>query len=183
MVEDDNYYHNGAYTIHVEDGQVNRLSGPHAQTGRAKAQRDLMESFVPWLPDLNITTWLHDTPVIHTAGETKARYVELARQHQSARIGLVYQSPVDAYAALPRPEWEDPFDRADYVGWEAFCPPDSNLRKAMGGLDAGDPPLGRSFIVDHVSAMEICRHPHLLNLHSLTSNYGCAAKLSHNLPH
>ena len=43
----------------------------------------------------------------------------------------------------------------------------------MAGLDAGTRPYGPSYIWNHYDAMDMCRHPEYLNLHSLTSNYGC----------
>ena len=83
MVTDtNNYYHQGSFTWHIVDGAIEKTSGGGVMK-RAEMQQPVMERIVKYLPDMNITTWSHDTPVMHIAGEKKAELEELARAGKS----------------------------------------------------------------------------------------------------
>lgn len=134
------------------------MTGPFADESRATAQVDLMAPFARHLPDMRATFWMHDTPVMHNAGELKQRLSELARSGE-----IMPENEVE--------DWQRD-DPAHFVGFETFCPPDSNIRRYMDGTDAGMRASGRSFIANHLQAMDVCRHPENLNLHGFTTGYG-----------
>ena len=71
MYDEDNYWHGGSFTLQIRDGEVKTVIGPQAEHHRANSQADLMLPFVQWLPDMNATFWLHDTPILHTSGRLK----------------------------------------------------------------------------------------------------------------
>ena len=67
------YYHTGSFTLQVVSGAVEKTTGPYAmrENSRSEDQKRLLRRFVSMLPDINITVWVHDTPVMHIAAELK----------------------------------------------------------------------------------------------------------------
>lgn len=76
------------------------------------------------------------------------------------------------YTALAEDRWSDWGDPPHFCGWEAFCLPDSPMRHATAGLADRAPIPQPSFIEDHYTSTDFCKHPANLPLHSLTNNYG-----------
>lgn len=60
----------------------------------------------------------------------------------------------------------------EFVGWEAFCKPESNMRYAVAGLAPRQHIPHPSFISKQYDSSDFCRHPENVPLHSLTGNYG-----------
>lgn len=157
MIEDhSNYYYQGSFTLWIKNGRLHNVTGGLSDHSRVEEQSDLIERFVHLLPDVNITIWAHDTSVIHLSGEKRTELEDLALQGKT----------------LGQERWNDWGDPPEFVGWEAFCKPGSNMRNAVGGLTSSHLIPAPSFIEQHYDASDFCRHPVNVPLHSLTGNYG-----------
>ena len=84
MVEDtSNYYYQGSFTMHISNGRLAKVTGGEAGHSRVAEQTGLIERFVHLLPDMNVTIWVHDTPVMHMSGEKRQELEGLAKQGKS----------------------------------------------------------------------------------------------------
>ena len=81
-----NFLHGGSFTFKVEGGAIADISGGAKEHTRMKAQLSLMERFVQYLPDMNITIWAHDAPMLHIAGEKRKELEDLAIAGKSGCI-------------------------------------------------------------------------------------------------
>lgn len=157
MIEDEkNYYYQGSFTLWIKDGKLAKTTGGLADHSRVREQTGLLQRFIHLLPDMNITIWAHDTSVIHLSGEKRTELEDLAKQGKT----------------LSKDRWDDWGDPPEYVGWEAFCKPGSNMRNAVGGLAPSHLIPSPTFISSHYEASDFCAHPVNVPLHSLTGNYG-----------
>jgi hypothetical protein len=157
MIEDpNNYYYQGSYTLQVKGGKLTNVTGGLALHTRVSEQSGLIKRFVHLLPDMNVTIWAHDTSVMHLSGEKRVELEDLAKGGNT----------------LARYRWDDWGDPPEFVGWEAFCKPGSNMRNAISGLAPAQLVSTPSFISKHYEASDFCAHPVNVPLHSLTGNYG-----------
>lgn len=84
MIEDKtNYYYQGSFTMHVKDGAVAQVTGGKKDHSRRKEQESLIAGFVHLLPDMNITIWIDDGPVMHVTGEKRQELEGLASLGES----------------------------------------------------------------------------------------------------
>ena len=84
MIEDtSNYYYGGSFTLHVKAGKIAQITGGKATHTRRSEQESLLQPFVHLLPDLNITIWIDDGPVMHVTGEKRQELEELAAAGRS----------------------------------------------------------------------------------------------------
>jgi len=157
MIEDDtSYYHQGSFNLFIEGGKIVKETGGMVQHTRVEEQKRLLKRFVHLLPDMNLTIWAHDTSVMHLSGEKREELETLAKQGKM----------------LSEDRWEDWGDPPEFVGWEAFCRPDSNMRNAVAGMMPQSHIPDPSFVRKHYDSMDFCKHPQNIPLHSLTGNYG-----------
>lgn len=84
-----NFLHGGSFTFKVEGGAIADISGGAKEHTRMKDQLSLMERFVQYLPDMNITIWAHDAPMLHIAGEKRKELEDLASAGKSGCICCV----------------------------------------------------------------------------------------------
>ena len=84
MIEDTtNYYYAGSFTLHIKAGKVAQTTGGKKSHTRREEQEGLIERFVHLLPDMNVTIWIDDGPVMHLVGEKREELENLAKAGRS----------------------------------------------------------------------------------------------------
>lgn len=71
---------------------------------------------------------------------------------------------------------------AEFVGWQSFCTPGSNMRNALGGLQPRRNIPDPSFVTNNYESIDFCRHPENLRLHGITNNHGLGPWPSQLMP-
>ncbi|KAG0141447.1 hypothetical protein CROQUDRAFT_83232 [Cronartium quercuum f. sp. fusiforme G11] len=139
----------------IKDGKV-KVEGKRKDDARTKDQLNLLEGFVKYLPDVNITMSHHDGPSVFLDYKTKLKHLK------HARAGTV----------IPDEEVDIVEDDAGLTGFVGACAPDSPMRMYANGL-LEPPPSGVGFIgLDHSRTMDLCLHPEWQSLHGFTSWQG-----------
>ncbi|MBW0550226.1 hypothetical protein O181_089941 [Austropuccinia psidii MF-1] len=147
------------FTISLKSNQL-AISGTEAHLDRAKDFAKLLSLFVHQLPSddkiINMTFTKHDQPAVQMTWSTKQKMIDLADVGE-------YFSPSE-YVRPPN---------STLSNWANACPPNSNLYLNESNIPSSNSfQIGKSFIFDHQSAMEICSHPESMQLHGFTSSPG-----------
>ncbi|KAK4702217.1 hypothetical protein P7C70_g4014, partial [Phenoliferia sp. Uapishka_3] len=141
------------FTMQISKGKV-EIKGAHAGDGRAADQAKLMQRWVRWVGDVNVTMSAHDGPSIMTDDGTRMKHIEAAKK-----------------GVLLSDEELDVIDEdASLWGFPLSCPPDSRLRRAYTGLETSALPIGPSFVHDHLKTMDMCENPEWQYLHGSLSS-------------
>ncbi|BGP40488.1 Protein O-glucosyltransferase 2 [Rhodotorula kratochvilovae] len=126
---------------------------------RTEQMLKLLGGIAKHLPDMNVTFTGHDVPWVVLSGEARERHRLAAREGR----------------LLPDEEADDYLDDWQYDGWAQVCPPDSPLRRVPSfdeRMKLGriyEEPKMRSFIKEHVQAMDLCTHPETQLIHGFTA--------------
>lgn len=85
MSDPNNNIQKGSFTLHVVNGQIasveeGGITGGAKNSKRAHEQIELLEPFLGWLPDLNITISEQDGPAMHLSGERRLQLETLAKE-------------------------------------------------------------------------------------------------------
>ncbi|KAK4705426.1 hypothetical protein P7C70_g776, partial [Phenoliferia sp. Uapishka_3] len=143
------------FTIHVKDGRISS-SGPYHRSQRAEDTQDLMGEFAESLPDMSMTFASHDLPVIAISGEAKVRHEHFSKSGHLLELA----------------RRNEMLENSAYQPWQGLCRPNSTSRRYASGQSTGRP-HGPSFVsTEHLSAMDICRHPEIQSLNGFTSSEG-----------
>lgn len=73
-----------SWTVTVKDGNAS-LSGKYAHLARALDQKELMDRYVRWLPDMSWTVNVHDGPSLVVDYRLRSRLVEAAGRGECKR--------------------------------------------------------------------------------------------------
>ncbi|GAA5872179.1 hypothetical protein JCM8547_003827 [Rhodosporidiobolus lusitaniae] len=154
--EEEFWLHKHSVTIKVrEKGMKVTAEGPFYKiNNRADQTMALLQGMSQFLPDLNITITGHDVPWIVLGGEHKQQHIEAAKRGEY----------IDDFATH-KEDWSKD-------GWTLMCPPDSPMAQLSTfenrtEWSASDK---KSFIgTDHLSAMDVCKHPENQAIHGYTS--------------
>ncbi|GAA6051318.1 hypothetical protein NBRC10513_000329 [Rhodotorula toruloides] len=165
--EEDFWMQDKAYTVELKKPVDSRHTRPQMTVyGPMKTTNDrsdqtlkLLENIAEFLPEMNLTFTGHDTPWVTMSGEARVKHVEAAR----------------AGKFLTSDEANDFMDNWAWDGWAQICSPDSALRQVP-SVDERlqkhriyTEPKRRSFIYDHVEAMDLCTHPDWQLIHGFTA--------------
>ncbi|TNY24830.1 hypothetical protein DMC30DRAFT_386415 [Rhodotorula diobovata] len=149
------------YTIEVKKhGRHLEAHGPMKDANERPDQMiKLIKGIAKYLPDMNVTFTGHDVPWGTMSGESREVHRKAARDGV-----LLTDEEADDY----RDDWK-------WDGWARICAPDAPLRDTpsyddrMTRGDIYEPPKTRSFIKDHVAAMDLCTHPENQLIHGFTA--------------
>ncbi|KAH9812106.1 family 90 glycosyltransferase [Melampsora americana] len=145
-----------AYTImRVKDGQVT-VTGKNKDSGRTRDQLNLLNKFIRFLPDVNITMSHHDGPSVFMDWKTKQKHLDYAREGK----------------VIPEKEVDLVDDNAALTGFVGACSPDSPMRMYSNGILRSLSPEFESqgYIgLNHSATMNMCLHPEWQSLHGFTS--------------
>ncbi|POW15540.1 hypothetical protein PSTT_02097 [Puccinia striiformis] len=139
------------------------ISGGEGHLARAKDLAKLIDLFGAALPEnsarLNLTFTKHDQPAVQMTYSRKQKMIEMADAGE-------YFSPSD-YIKPNNPKLSN---------WANACPTTSALYLNESGSPSSSSSSirekGKSFILDHSEAMQICDHPEFIPLHGFTSASG-----------
>ncbi|GAA5999999.1 hypothetical protein JCM10207_006007 [Rhodosporidiobolus poonsookiae] len=126
---------------------------------RTEQMLKLLKNIAKNLPDMNVTFTGHDVPWVVLSGENRERHMQRAKAGQ----------------LLSDTEADDPLDDWSYDGWAQICPPNSPIRRVpsfddrMKSGHIYSEPKQRSYIKDHVQAMDVCTHPETQLIHGFTA--------------
>jgi len=158
--------HKESYTIgKTEDSEITLVASALAEPGpgsprrahlsQAKEIMGLLTDVQKSIPPFRAVFSPHDTPNMPTDWELKAQALQAAAA--GTYIDIKQPPPVK------------------HFGWPSACSPDSPLRNITFNLDVPLPgPTKKTFIYDHLKAMDPCNHPSLLyqNGEFLSHNHG-----------
>lgn len=144
----------------------------------------LIKGIAKYLPDMNVTFTGHDVPWGTMSGESREVHRKAARDGVCACLSPLLmharaiahsRAPLLPPAVLTDEEADDYRDDWKWDGWARICAPDAPLRDTpsyddrMTRGDIYEPPKTRSFIKDHVAAMDLCTHPENQLIHGFTA--------------
>ncbi|PPQ65974.1 hypothetical protein CVT24_011191 [Panaeolus cyanescens] len=138
---------------------------------------DLLNEVATYLPPFRMTLSPHDGPNLLSDYKVRSAALSAAGAKKTLKV--------------------DDLPRIHELGWVSACPPRSPARRKPIDLDNPPPPsTKKSFIYDHVLAMDPCLHPNLLHYHGqfLSHNQGptpqralvpefsqCSTTIHHNI--
>ncbi|KAG0147782.1 hypothetical protein CROQUDRAFT_42346 [Cronartium quercuum f. sp. fusiforme G11] len=149
------------FTLTVKAGAKVVVSGPEKELQRATDLAALINRFGDMLPasgkeGFNLTFTLHDQPAVQMTNGRKQKMLDLADRGE-------YLSPSD-YIQPPNPNLSN---------WANACPPSSALYlNETGKSKDAEAGRARSFVYEHVRAMDVCEHPESKLLHGFTASPG-----------
>lgn len=137
------------YTLIVKDGKVEiQWNDDYARNlwsssrARADDQANILEPFLHLLNDFRATFTIHDQPSIQLEAGPQKELVDAAL----------------AQSVVSHPNDVDHFHR----DWKKMCPDDSPLHRGE-----EEPHGTKSFINDHLPAMDPCTHPSIMAKHGM----------------
>lgn len=154
--EEEFWLYRNSVTIKVRDHGANiTAEGPmYKVNNRADQVMALLTNISSYLPDMNVTITGHDVPFIVLGGAHKEQHLEAAAKGEY----------IDDFATY-KEDWSKD-------GWSLMCPPGTPLREASTYVNRTEwyAPEQTSFIgVDHLSAMDVCKHPENQAIHGYTA--------------
>lgn len=162
------------FTITVKDGSLSS-TGPQHKNPRSEDMQDLMSEFAEVLPDMALTFSAHDEAMIAVSGESRAKHVETARRGKgesrliTARLVQLAHARL-YYPVLEKHEMFDIMENPGFKPWHSLCAPNATARRVASGRPVDPTPSSPSFVsLDHLPAMDLCRHPELQHQNGFTN--------------
>lgn len=154
LVTDQTKWASGIFVITIRKGRLS-LSGQQADISpRPMEMIHLLKGIAHLLPDVDFPVYVEDLPAVAVSASNYQRHVQAARNST-----LLSQRDLLDIKNQPEPQ-----------GWSTTCPPYSELRLKLAGLeDSSHRSFSQSYIHDPVAASDFCDHPNLVQLNGFLS--------------
>jgi hypothetical protein len=132
--------------------------------GNAKQIADMLKDVSKFIPPFRAVFSPEDNPLMAADWELKSQALQAA-----AAGTCTYITPSESALKCPYILADINISEpppAKHLGWPSACSPDSLLRHTTFDFDIPPPPpTKKTFIYDHLKAMDPCSHPSLLHHH------------------
>lgn len=131
---------------------------------KAKEIADLLKDVSKFIPPFRAVFSPEDNPVMAADWALKSQALQAAAARTCTYI-TPSESALQCPCSLTDINISEP-PLVKHLGWPSACSPDSLLRHTIFDFDVPPPlPTKKTFIYDHLKAMDPCSHPSLLHHH------------------